>query len=571
VILDDSTDETHFAHLKRMFRDEPRVRLYNRSRNSGSIGNVKNEAVSLCRGKYVLELDHDDVILPNLVKDAVDAFQKYPEVGFVYMDCCNMHEDGRQFSWGDFCCLGYGAYYYQKHDGIWMSVMCTPQINNMTMSHLVAMPNHPRIWKRDLLNQIGNYSEMLPICDDLEVLLRTCYNTKMLKIPKLAYIQIFNDGGNNFSWIRNAEINRLGPQYIAPMSAKQNNSDEFFKSIGAWDEKTPQRIQLWKRDVAPPYANILYHPDYDTQIGIIGMKAFEMNMERIKELYADTRNDFILLMSKGVKEEIIARIEKEGLDRMKFYILADADDETLVKYFHWVYRGVDGAIIFDDKHASKAANTALTLKDSRGQVFNHLLVELPEQELAEQHITADCVVLELGARYGSVSCIINRKLANPGNQVSVEPAADIWDALEKNRDENGCSFHILKGAISKEPLKLVQSGYATRSVSASGATSTTEVPIYTLDEVEAKYGLKFNTLVADCEGFLGKFLDENPRVYEDFTLFMFEKDFPQFCNYDKIIQKLRDHGFVNLFSSLHEVWRKGSTEPKGSVEPLPKI
>ena len=41
--------------LKQILTDK-RIRLYKRDKNSGNIGNVKNEAISLCRGKYVLEL-----------------------------------------------------------------------------------------------------------------------------------------------------------------------------------------------------------------------------------------------------------------------------------------------------------------------------------------------------------------------------------------------------------------------------------------------------------------------------------------------------------------------------------
>ena len=65
------------------------MRLYRRSCNSGNIGNVKNEAVSLCRGKYVLELDHDDEILPDVLKDSVEYFEAHPDVGFIYMDFIN--------------------------------------------------------------------------------------------------------------------------------------------------------------------------------------------------------------------------------------------------------------------------------------------------------------------------------------------------------------------------------------------------------------------------------------------------------------------------------------------------
>ena len=60
VIMDDTGDEEHFIFLKNILSVDPRVRLYKRVENSGNIGNVKNEAVALCRGKYVLEMDHAD-------------------------------------------------------------------------------------------------------------------------------------------------------------------------------------------------------------------------------------------------------------------------------------------------------------------------------------------------------------------------------------------------------------------------------------------------------------------------------------------------------------------------------
>ena len=75
----------HFEFLREKCKNDLRIRLYCRAENSGNIGNVKNEAVSLCRGKYVLELDHDDEILPDCLFDAVEEF-KDNEVGFVYMD-----------------------------------------------------------------------------------------------------------------------------------------------------------------------------------------------------------------------------------------------------------------------------------------------------------------------------------------------------------------------------------------------------------------------------------------------------------------------------------------------------
>ena len=70
--------------------------------------------------------------------------------------------------------------------------------------------------------------------------------------------------------------------------------------------------------------------------------------------------------------------------------------------------------------------------------------EQAEQELVNHYILPDDVVLELGARYGSVSCVINSKLNNKQNQVVVEPDERVWQALQQNKTRNECAFHIVQ-------------------------------------------------------------------------------------------------------------------------------
>ena len=74
--------------------------------------------------------------------------------------------------------------------------------------------------------------------------------------------------------------------------------------------------------------------------------------------------------------------------------------------------------------------------------------------------------------------------------------------------------------------------------------------------MENKYNLRFNTLVADCEGFLEQFMDENPKLYQQLSLIMFEKDYPNKCNYAKIENTLKTNGFTCLVGRFHSVWKK---------------
>ena len=113
VMLDDSPDDKHFDFLRGIASKDKRIRLYKRDCNSGNIGNVKNEVVSLCRGRYVLELDHDDIILPDVLQDACREFDDDEGVGFVYMDFINVYEDWSNFRYGDCICKGYGGYVKQ--------------------------------------------------------------------------------------------------------------------------------------------------------------------------------------------------------------------------------------------------------------------------------------------------------------------------------------------------------------------------------------------------------------------------------------------------------------------------
>jgi FkbM family methyltransferase len=186
----------------------------------------------------------------------------------------------------------------------------------------------------------------------------------------------------------------------------------------------------------------------------------------------------------------------------------------------------------------------MDIRDEKYKKIDTRKFETPEQDLAKKYIQANDVVLELGARYGSVSCVINSKLNCKTNQVVVEPDQRVWGALERNRFANKCRFHIVKGFLSSKKLDLTNlddwfGGYGATSVE----SETSKIPSFSLQEIKEKYSLSFNVLVADCEGFLEQFFDENPGFYKQLRLIIFEADYPEKCNYDKIKTLLKEDGF----------------------------
>jgi FkbM family methyltransferase len=196
--------------------------------------------------------------------------------------------------------------------------------------------------------------------------------------------------------------------------------------------------------------------------------------------------------------------------------------------------------------------------DEHNNLIDNNSIEKPEQDLVNHYILEDDIVLELGARYGTVSCTINKKLKNKKAQVSVEPDNRVWNALDVNKIKNACEFNIVKGFVSNKKLDLTNLG---EGMSAYGATfienNDTKIPSYSLDEIKTQYDInKFTALVADCEGFLEVFFDENPNLYDDLRFVMFEADYADKCNYDKIKQNLTSHKFVKKIEGHQNVWVK---------------
>lgn len=203
--------------------------------------------------------------------------------------------------------------------------------------------------------------------------------------------------------------------------------------------------------------------------------------------------------------------------------------------------------------------------DQHGKTIDILCVEYPEQVLAQEYILEDDTVFELGARYGSVSCVINSKLKCKTNQVVVEPDERVWSALERNKTANNCEFHIVKGFVSAKKLSLTAidswDGYGTTSIE----NTNSNIPSYTLADIQDKYKLTFDVLVADCEGYLEQFFDENPNFCDGLRLLLFEADYPNKCNYAKIREMLASKGFIMKVEGHQNVWIKPHFVPKSNL------
>jgi hypothetical protein len=143
-----------------------------------------------------------------------------------------------------------------------------------------------------------------------------------------------NDGNSNFSLIRNGEINRIGPNHIFPQFYQMYNVDENMKKMDAYEN--PEFIfnhsQIWKREnYTHRFCNKIVNPGYQKQYCLIGEEILEMS--KLRELYTDKANSFIILSNTLEIERLQELLDCKGYGDMRCYSLLDCNREELERYF----------------------------------------------------------------------------------------------------------------------------------------------------------------------------------------------------------------------------------------------
>lgn len=210
IVCDDSDDEgATFAQISEMTKNDPRVLVSRSARHSGRIGEMKKRCCSLASGDILVELDHDDELTPDALMHVVNAFQEFPDAGFCYTDFAEVYDDGENCWYGETWAWGFGAYRPEEYNGRNLLVGYAPEINAITIRHITSAPNHIRSWRTDFYWEIGGHNPNLHVADDYELCVRSFLKTRMVRVPKLCYIQIYNRGRGNTTDARRQEIQRL--------------------------------------------------------------------------------------------------------------------------------------------------------------------------------------------------------------------------------------------------------------------------------------------------------------------------------------------------------------------------
>jgi O-antigen biosynthesis protein len=186
-VWDDTPDESVWRQLYGLAADERYRLVAHRSHvHSGIIGQVKRRAFMAAEGDLLVELDHDDELTPDAIAKIIEAFQD-SEIGFVYSDWSEILPSGQSGRYPKGWAFGYGSDYWSDEHQVW--VMRAPELNRVTLGHIVSAPNHVRAWRASVYRQLGGHDPQLSVADDYDLVVRTALATSCRHIPSMLYRQ----------------------------------------------------------------------------------------------------------------------------------------------------------------------------------------------------------------------------------------------------------------------------------------------------------------------------------------------------------------------------------------------
>ena len=172
--------------------------------------------------------------------------------------------------------------------------------------------------------------------------------------------------------------------------------------------------------------------------------------------------------------------------------------------------------------------------------------EYPEQFLSVRFIKPDDCVLEIGGNIDRNSCVISKILNNSNNLLVIESDPLSVSKLEENKNINSLNFKIEGSAISKVPL--IQNEWNTKPIINNLIPDEWKIiNTITWNDLKQKYNMKFNVLVADCEGALYYILKDEPEFLNGFQTILIENDFTDITHKEFVDEEFKRNNFKLVF------------------------
>jgi len=169
LIADDCSSDHSVAVIQNWLKNHPNVYF---QANEKNLGNTKtfNQLAKKAKGKFIIDLAADDVLLPNCIEKQITTFQntKHKNLGIVYGNLIEIGEGGN-----------FLTNYYTEEDH--------PQSGNiyeMVISHSTKICSVSSMVKREVFENVGYYNEEL-FFEDLDLWVKASRIYEFEYIPEI--------------------------------------------------------------------------------------------------------------------------------------------------------------------------------------------------------------------------------------------------------------------------------------------------------------------------------------------------------------------------------------------------
>lgn len=203
VLVDDGSTDNTPRLISGWAAHDSRIRFFHHGdKNLGNIGRMKHYASGLCTGKYLVELDHDDLLTEDALAEVVNVFESDPELGFVYSNFAEFTDNGKDHYYPNW--LDRGRYrrtlYRDRHylEALAYDILGDVEGRGPVIKDMTICPNHVRAFRREELYKVGGYNPHLVMGDDFDLIIRMFLYSKVKLLPKLLYLYRIH----NNTWAR---------------------------------------------------------------------------------------------------------------------------------------------------------------------------------------------------------------------------------------------------------------------------------------------------------------------------------------------------------------------------------
>ncbi|WP_345368641.1 glycosyltransferase family 2 protein [Algivirga pacifica] len=175
IIIDDQSTDHSIEVIQRKIKKLPHIQFIISPQNQGNC-KAFNQALTIAKGKYIIDLAADDIMYPERVALQVEAFEKLSEdYAIVFTDTHFINENGKRIR----------STYYKRNDrGQLLERVPSGDLYKRVLQNPPVMSPPTQMYRTSVIQRIGGYDDNLSY-EDYDLWIRLGRNHKFYFLDEI--------------------------------------------------------------------------------------------------------------------------------------------------------------------------------------------------------------------------------------------------------------------------------------------------------------------------------------------------------------------------------------------------